>query len=82
MGQKHYGWIHGDTKMESEGQSKPLPGVRHAEDRKDSFVKSMVSRIMKWRNRKKKKPQGMGTVTTDAMKNVKKRNKALEEASK
>lgn len=79
MAQKQYGWIPKDTSQTGYGQDKPLSGVRHAEDRKESFVKSMVSKIMKHRKKKKKK-KGYGSVTQELQKNVNKRQKALKDA--
>lgn len=80
MAQKQYGIIPHDTSQVGYGQDEPVVTRRET---KEGFVNRMVSKIMKHRKKKKKKKkEGYGTVTQELKTNVKKRQQALDEASK
>jgi hypothetical protein len=72
MAQKVHGFIPRDTT--NVGYAQDAPVVDH-----DAMKKAMVKKIEKSRKKKKK---GMASVTTDAVGAIRRRQQALDEASK
>jgi hypothetical protein len=79
MAQKHFGIIPHDTSQVGHGQDKPIPGVRHAEDTKEGFVKRMVKKIMKHRKKKEKK-KGFKEAGRETKSAIEKRREAQRRA--